>query len=71
MQEVVTMASIIESEAKTKEDREIVAKNDWWLSGVIDKYYEKYEDEFETRGVERLKIDESKKNKLLGGKKEE
>lgn len=45
------------AENSTKEERELVDKNSGWLGVVIDKYYEKYEEEFETRGIERLKID--------------
>jgi len=47
------------AENATTEERELVEKNAGWLSGVIDKYYEKYEKEFETSGVDRLKINES------------
>lgn len=41
----------------TSAEREEVARRDGWFGGVIDKYYQKYEDEFETRGIERLTIE--------------
>lgn len=46
------------AENATKEEKELVKKNNGWLGEVIDKYYEKYEDEFENRGVERLRIED-------------
>lgn len=48
----------------TEEEKRQVEANDGWLGGVIDKYYEKYEEEFEKRGIERLKIDKAKKVEL-------
>jgi hypothetical protein len=43
----------------TKAERDEVASRDGWFGDVIDKYYEKYENEFETRGIERLVIEET------------
>jgi len=40
----------------TKEERDKVKKNDGWLTGVIDKYYQKYENEFEERDIDRLEV---------------
>lgn len=38
----------------TDEERKKVEENDGWLFDVIDKYYQRYDDEFEKRGIERL-----------------
>lgn len=40
----------------TKRERDVVEKNDGWLTDVIDKYYKKYEKEFDQHGIERLEI---------------
>lgn len=40
----------------TTEEKKEVEKNDGWLTGIIDKYYEKYEKEFEENGIDRLEI---------------
>ncbi len=51
----------------TDEERKKVEENDGWLWNVIDKYYKRYDDEFEKRGLERLVLmdvkTESKKKK--------
>lgn len=44
---------------KTEEEKRKVEENEGWLPGVIDKYYKRYEEEFERYGIERLKIDEN------------
>lgn len=40
----------------TEEEQERVRARDGWLTGVIDRYYEKYEEEFEEYGTDRLQV---------------
>jgi hypothetical protein len=40
----------------SEEEKEKVRANDGWMAGIVEPYYERYEEEFETYGIERLRI---------------
>jgi len=40
----------------SEEEKEKIRINDGWMGDIIEPYYKRYEEEFETYGIERLRI---------------
>ncbi len=45
-------------ESLTDEERKKIDADNGWLPNTVDAFYEKYEDEFDKHGVDRLRVDE-------------